>query len=207
VGFQGVTDTIDALGGIMIDIDEAELEHINNYQLSMYEDLDRDNYTPVTSTGLQRLDGLQATAYCRIRYTLGDDFMRAQRQREVLMAILEEAKTASPATLDDIANEVFQSVVTSLDLTEIISLLSDISSYQVTGNDGFPEASMRATGTIGKAGSCVVPVDLEDNVVWLHRFLFNTDGYVPSDEVRKYSEVIRNDTSQYVRTGDAGLGD
>lgn len=207
VGFQGVTNTVDALGGIMIDIDSAELEHINNYQLSMYKDLGKDNYVPVTNTGVQRLNGLQATAYCRIRYTLGDDFMRAQRQREVLAAILEEAQGASPATLNEIANNVFESVATSLDLTEIISLLGDINSYQVVKNDGFPEASMRATGTIGKAGSCVVPIDLERNVIWLHEFLFDSADYVPSDEVKSYSDKIKSDTSPYVKQGDAGLGD
>ena len=72
----------------MIDVDEAELKHINNYQICMAEDLKR-SYTPVTSTGYQLLDGLQATAYCRIRYTAGDDFKRAERQREVLMAIAD----------------------------------------------------------------------------------------------------------------------
>ena len=73
VGFAGLTDTIDALGGIMIDVDSEELKHINSYQICMAEDLKR-SYTPVTDTGYQLLDGLQATAYCRIRYTAGDDF-------------------------------------------------------------------------------------------------------------------------------------
>ncbi len=198
VGFRGVTDTVDALGGIMIDIDEAELKHINSYQTTMAKEMKRD-YVPVTSTGYQKLDGLQATAYCRIRYTAGDDFKRAERQREVLMAILDEAKKASPATLNNIANEVFGSVYTSLDLTEIISLLGDVAKYKIVDNGGFPEASMRATGTIGKSGSCVVPVDLEKNVIWLHQFLFDVDDYEPSAEVKAYSQKIKSDTSQYIK--------
>ena len=107
VGFAGLTDTIDALGGIMIDVDSEELKHINSYQICMAEDLKR-SYTPVTDTGYQLLDGLQATAYCRIRYTAGDDFKRAERQREVLMAIADKAKSASPATLNTIANDVYK---------------------------------------------------------------------------------------------------
>ena len=83
VGFAGLTDTIDALGGVMIDVDSAEISHLNNYQLCIAEDLKR-SYTPVEQTGYQLLDGLQATGYCRIRYTAGDDFKRAERQREVL---------------------------------------------------------------------------------------------------------------------------
>ena len=61
VGFAGLSNTVDALGGIMIDIDDVELKHINNYQKTMASDMKRE-YTPVESTGYQLLDGLQATA-------------------------------------------------------------------------------------------------------------------------------------------------
>ncbi len=198
VGFGGLSDTIDALGGVMIDVDSAELEHLNNYQLCMAEDLGR-SYTPVTSTGYQKLDGLQATAYCRIRYTAGDDFKRAERQREVLMAIADQAKTASPAALNTIANDVFQQIYTSLDLSEILELLGDIAKYEIVGEAGFPEDNMRATGTIGSKGSCVVPVSLEDNVAWLHEFLFDDDAYVPSDAVKEYSNKVYSDTASYIK--------
>ena len=199
VGFAGLSDTIDALGGIMIDVDEAELKHINNYQICMAEDLKR-SYTPVTSTGYQLLDGLQATAYCRIRYTSGDDFKRAERQREVLMAIAEKAKTASPSTLNSVANAIFDKdeIYTSLDVAEILELLGEITRYEIVDQAGFPEDSMRATGTIGSKGSCVVPVSLADNVQWLHEFLFKDETYTPSDAVLEYSEKVRSDTSGYI---------
>ena len=197
VGFAGLTYTIDALGGIMIDVDSEELKHINSYQICMAEDLKR-SYTPVTDTGYQLLDGLQATAYCRIRYTAGDDFKRAERQREVLMAIADKAKSASPATLNTIANDVFKEVYTSLDISEILELLGDIGKYEIVDQGGFPEESMRATGTIGSKGSCVVPVNLEQNVAWLHGFLFKDEEYTPSDQVKEYSEKIKADTSGYI---------
>lgn len=199
VGFAGLSDTIDALGGIMIDVDDAELSHLNNYQKTMAKDLKRD-YTPVSSTGYQLLDGLQATAYCRIRYTAGDDFKRAERQREVLMATLDKAKTASPATLTAAVNAIFDNdeIYTSLDVSEILELIGDIGSYEITDQGGFPEESMRTTGTIGQKGSCVVPLSLTENVQWLHEFLFDDSGYTPSDAVKEYSEKIKADTSQYV---------
>ena len=181
----------------MIDVDDAELQHINNYQLCMAQDLKRD-YTPVTNTGYQQLDGLQATAYCRIRYTKGDDFKRAERQREVLMAVADKAKTASPATLNTIANNVFNEIYTSLDISEILELLGEINKYSIVDQGGFPEEAYRATGTIGSKGSCVVPVDLTDNVTWLHKFLFQDDAYTPSEEVKTYSEKIKADTSGYI---------
>ncbi len=197
IGFQGLTDTIDALGGVYIEVDSAELEHINNYQLCIAEDLKR-NYTPVTETGYQLLDGLQATAYCRIRYTAGDDYKRAERQREVLRAVADQAKKANFSSLNKIANDVFPNVYTSLKLDEIIGLLEGVAKYQVVDEGGFPEESMRGSGTIGSKGSCVVPIDLESNVVWLHRFLFDVENYEVSKEVKEYSDKIKSDTSQYL---------
>lgn len=198
VGFAGLTDTIDALGGVDIDVDESEISHLNNYQLCIAEDLKRE-YTPVTQTGYQRLDGLQATGYCRIRYTAGDDFKRAERQREVLTAVADQAKKASLPKLTETANSVFEEVYTSLDLSEIVGMLGDVGAYQITETDGFPQESMRATGTIGSKGSCVIPTSLEDNVRWLHEFLFDASDYEPSETVKKCSEKIYEETNGYLK--------
>ena len=109
VGFAGLADTIDALGGVEIEVDDSEISHLNNYQLCIAEDLKR-SYEPVTQTGKQMLDGLQATGYCRIRYTAGDDFKRAERQREVLQAVADQAKKASLPQLTSTADAVFSEV-------------------------------------------------------------------------------------------------
>lgn len=197
VGFAGLTDAIDALGGVDIDVDDSEISHLNNYQLCIAEDLKRE-YTPVTQTGYQRLDGLQATGYCRIRYTAGDDFKRAERQREVLTAVADQAKKASLPKLTETANSVFEEVYTSLDLSEIVDMLGDVGSYQITETDGFPQEDMRATGTIGSKGSCVIPTSLEENVKWLHKFLFDANDYEPSATVKECSEKIYQDTNGYL---------
>jgi len=200
VGFAGLSNTVDALGGIMIDIDDVELKHINNYQKTMASDMGR-SYTPVESTGYQLLDGLQATAYCRIRYGGGDDFKRTERQREVLLAIFDKAKSASPATLTSAVNAIFDNgeIYTSLDVSDILDILGNITKYEVVGQGGFPEESRRTTGTIGSKGSCVVPVSLADNVQWLHEFLFEDEEYSPSDAVIEYSNKVEADTSGYVK--------
>ena len=197
VGFQGLTDAIDALGGVWIDVDSEELLHINNYQMCIAENL-KCSYTEVKETGYQLLNGLQATAYCRIRYTKGDDFMRAQRQREVIMAIADQAKKANVSSLTKIANDVFPEIYTSLKLDEIVSLLMDVANYNIVAEDGFPREDMRATGNIGGDGSCVVPLSLESNVVWLHEFLFDETGYEPSAEAKAYSQKVYSDTNKYL---------
>lgn len=197
VGFAGLADTIDALGGVMIEVDSAEISHLNNYQLCIAKDLNR-SYTPVADTGYQLLDGLQATGYCRIRYTAGDDFKRAERQREVLTAVSDQAKKASVGKLTETANSVFSEVYTSLDLSEIVEMLGDINKYYISETTGFPREENRRTGTIGSKGSCVIPVSLEDNVKWLHQFLFDDNSYQPSATVKECSDKIYSDTNGYL---------
>ena len=197
VGFAGLTDTIDALGGVYIDVDDSEISHLNNYQLCIAEDLKR-SYTPVAETGYQLLDGLQATGYCRIRYTAGDDFKRAERQREVLSAVADQAKKASLPQLTSTADAVFNEVYTSLDLAEIVDMLGNVGTYYISDTAGFPQESNRATGTIGSKGSCVIPLSLEDNVKWLHEFLFDAKDYEPSETGKKCSQKIYDDTNGYL---------
>ena len=197
VGFEGLKETIDLLGGIEIEVDSEELKHINNYQQTMAKSMDVD-FVEVTETGLQKLDGLQATAYCRIRYTAGNDYKRTARQREVIEKIVEKAQKASLSTLSDIANAVFPKVATSLELKEILSLLSSVNDYTMGDNTGFPFEEDRTTGDIGSNGSCVVPTTLAENVITLHEFLFNETDYEPTDSVKTYSRQIYEDTVPFV---------
>lgn len=196
IGFAGLIDTIDALGGIPLDITSDEIHYLNDYQYCIAEDLKR-QYTPVSNAGLQVVDGMQATGYCRIRYTKGDDFKRAERQRNVLKAIMDKSKEASVSQLVEIANDVFDEVYTSFGIGEITELLGEASEYKVVADDGFPTENRRWTGNIGSPGDCIVPNDLAGNVSWLHEFLFDESGYVPSKEVQEYSDYIVNATSKY----------
>lgn len=197
VGYKGLSEVIDGLGGIYIDVDEEEIKHINNYQIGIAEVLKCD-YKAVTETGLQLLDGLQATAYCRIRYTAGDDFKRAARQREVIKAIEEQAKKADYATLSKVFNDAIDDIYTSLNEEDILELLKNIANYRIVDEGGFPEETMRTVANIGAKGSSVIPMDLEANVVWLHQFLFEDENYTVTDNVREYNEQIKADTEKYI---------
>ncbi len=202
VSFDAMIEVIDALGGVQIDVQEDEIKYLNDYQASMFMTEEggqlNTNYTPVTSAGMQTLNGLQATAYCRIRYTKGDDFRRAERQRTVLMAMLDKAKQASPTALLDALDRVVSGgyVATSLGIEEMTEVLQDVASYNIVANDGFPFEGSRDTGTIGSKGSCVIPVDLEKNVIALHQFLFEQEEYAPSSQVQEYSQKIASDTGR-----------
>lgn len=197
VNYKGLVDVINGVGGVYIDVDDEEIIHLNNYQVGISDVLKCD-YTPVKNSGYQLLDGVQAAAYCRIRYTRGDDFKRAARQREVIMAIEEQAKKCSIDTLIEVFNKAAGNIYTSIGSDEIIELIKNISKYHIVAEDGFPQESMRTTGIIGAKGSSVIPVDLESNVVWLHQFLFDDQDYQVSDTVKEYSEKIKSETAPYL---------
>jgi len=73
-------------------------------------------------------------------------------------------------------------------------MLADITKYNIAGSDGFPFESHRATGKVGSKGSCVIPNNLEQNVVLLHQFLFEDMEYTVSPQVASYSDKIASDT-------------
>ena len=207
VGFAGLIEAIDALGGIDVNVKEEEIIHLNNYQISMSgESEDGINFTavagkdyiPVTEPGMQTLNGLQATAYCRIRY-VGDDYQRAERQRSVLISMLIKAKTASVMTLKDVVNAVLPNIQTNLDIGEFLPLLSTVPSYNVVTSEGLPYASNRTTAVVGAKGDCIVPLSLEDNVRMLHDSMYGEEGYEPSDAVKEYSEAIKETTNPYLK--------
>ena len=210
IGFDGLIDVIDAVGGIEIDVQENEIPHLNSYQISMVGKQDGTlnangepnyvatagvDYTPVTTAGLQKLNGLQATAYCRIRY-VGNDFARTQRQRTVIEKVAKKAMTLNPATLNNIANAVFPKIATSLDLSEIIELLGGITGYSIGETASFPFDGNVQTGRVRKM-SVVIPQDLEYNVKLLHQMFFDEQDYEPSSTVKTCSSKIASDTGVY----------
>ena len=207
VGFSGLMNAVDALGGVEINVSEAEIKHLNNYQISMvgtttdgehFTATAGKDYTPVTTAGRQVLNGLQATAYCRIRY-VGDDFARAERQRNLLIAMMEKAKTVSIGSLTGAVDAVLPYVRTSVDIGDIVPMLGMIGDFKVTVSDGFPFADMRNGGTIRTEGACVIPTSLEDNVIKLHGLLFDDYGYVPSIELQTFSDRVEADTRGYLQ--------
>ena len=194
VDFLAVSEVVDLLGGIEIDVDEYEIEHLNNYTVETSKVTGKKTQK-LTKTGLQTLDGVQATSYCRIRYTAGDDFKRTERQREVLETIAKKAKTMSVSQLDEIVKKVFPMCATNMTVDQLLAIAADGLSYNIVGTSGFPFDV--TTDSVGSAGSCVVPVDMEKNVTQLHNYLFEATDYQPSETVVKISDKIKNDTGIY----------
>lgn len=121
VNFSSLPKIIDTLGGVDIDIDSEELKYINDY-INDLNRLNKTNVSSITKTGLQKLNGTQAMAYCRIRYTTGGDYKRTERHREVLEKLFEGIKEVSVAKYPTILNDLMPMVKTSLSTSEILGL-------------------------------------------------------------------------------------
>ncbi len=188
VNFNALIDVIDAVGGVEIDVQQEEISYINGYATEIIKVTGKDSMG-VMEPGLQTLNGVQATAYSRIRYTAGDDFKRAERQREVLTKVIEKLQGASLSQINKIIDKVFPEVSTNFTLTEILDYALDAFDYKLGETTGFPFD--KSTDTLNNIGSVVIPVTLESNVQQLHEFFFGTeDGYTPSSTVSTISGNI-----------------
>ena len=199
VDFKVVTDVVNMLGGVDIDVDAAELKYINHH-IDTTAKATGDTPVHLTTTGMQTLNGTQATAYARIRSTAGSDFARAERQREVINEVVKKAKKSDLATINKIINQVFPEISTNYTNMDIIRLASSMFSYELADSTGFPFSKYPAR-LGGSKGDVVICADLENNVRALHRYLYNDTEYVPSGTVINYSNLI---TTNYGITLDHG---
>ncbi|MEG0722456.1 MAG: LytR family transcriptional regulator, partial [Lachnospiraceae bacterium] len=132
----------------------------------------------------------QAVSYARIRYTAGDDFKRAERQRIVLQKIVEKAQKAKLSTLNKIIDKVFPQVYTSLSPTDLIGVAANALHYKIGESTGFPFDVTTSEEIKKHNGSYVVPIGFADNVVQLHKYLFGEENYQPSEKVQEVNQDI-----------------
>ena len=185
VNFDAVAEAINALGGVTIDVQEDELQYINQYIEATSETTGIDSKR-VTSAGTQTLDGVQAVAYSRIRYTEGGDYKRAERMRTVVEAMVEKFKTKSISEMNQIIDQILPEVYTNITSSDIFSLLPSIASFKVTESIGWPYETRGITLDRWYG----VPVTLESNVQQLHEEAFGETDYTPSDRVKEISNQI-----------------
>ncbi len=202
VNFNVMVDVIDAIGGVEIDLTDEEVFWTNGYCTETSRVTGKET-TELTKPGKQLLDGVQATAYCRIRKTAGDDFRRAERQRTVLEQIVKKAQTADLSTINRIIDKVFPKVKTNFTLTEILAYAKDAFDYKLTEMSGFPFD--KTTATLTGVGSSVIADDLQDNVIQMHKFFFGDDGYTPSSVVTSINSALQGYINGNVTDEDASV--
>lgn len=196
IDFDALVTVIDCLGGLDIPLSYAEIVHMNNYCVETAEETGK-SYTPVelpepkpedqeAIVGTYHLNGVQATSYCRIRYTASLDMGRTERQRRVIQMIVDKAKKAGLSTIFDIMDQVFPMVKTSVSKTEILKLIPAMIGYCIDETTGFPQDYKFAT----VKGSVIVPTTLDSNVLKLHQFLYGNTNYTPTQDVLNKSAQL-----------------
>lgn len=188
VNFEAVVKVVDMLGGIELDIQPEELKYLNGYVNSLNK-INGTSVEHLKSAGTQVVNGTQACAYVRIRYTSGGDYKRTERQRIVVSRIFDKVKQSNMGTINDIIDTIFPMISTNLRNTEMLSLAKDVFSYDIADQTGFPFEKDAHTY---KKVSYVFPIDLAANVTALHKFLFDDLTYVPSASVKEYSTYIES---------------
>ena len=197
VDFNAMVDIVDLLGGIELTIDSNEAAAMNgqltveghqseNYIATLMETTGKNS--SAVSAGTFLADGIQAVAYCRVRYTAGDDYKRAERQRTVISKIIEKAKKMDFSQVRSVISAVVSEMSTSFSDAELLDFASKMMDYELVEDVGFP--FFKNTKTVSVAGDCVIPCDLQENVDYLHTLLYNDKTYTPTAAVRKISADI-----------------
>ena len=122
ISMQGIAEIIDLIGGLDLDITEAERKALNKglFDLSSLSGMEQ---LQESGEGVH-LNGNQATAFARIR-KIDSDYVRTERQRTVLIAMADKIKSgASAGTLLAIVTTLLNYVDTNLTLPEIMSIAS-----------------------------------------------------------------------------------
>ena len=160
VDFFGFTEIIDLLGGVDITLTQKEADYLNENKGFEYNQ--EENWT--LKAGVNHLTGAQALAYSRIR-KIDSDFGRTQRQRAVVMALIESYKNKGLGTMLELVPKILPMIRTDLTNGEILSYVTEL--FPMVAGAEYGTMYIPAKGTWRDAyvtglGSCLIP-DLKEN--------------------------------------------
>ena len=197
VNFKALADAIDVLGGLDIEMTNAECVHANNYKREVseaqgveYEAIPYDEDLGDDYSEVRHVSGALATSYARIRYGGGDDAKRTSRQRIVINLMVQKLKQ-NPTKIPEILDKVMGNVSTSLTKNEILELGMHAVTYTMGTSYAYPFQLCYGENVVNALGEdVVIPVTLEFNVRELHEYLYPGLSYEPSAAVTEYSDYI-----------------
>ena len=197
VNFKALADAIDVLGGLDIEMTNAECVHANNYNREVseaqgveYEAIPYDEDLGDDYSEARHVSGALATSYARIRYGGGDDAKRTSRQRIVINLMVQKLKQ-NPTKIPEILDKVMGNVSTSLTKNEILELGMHAVTYTMGTSYAYPFQLCYGENVVNALGEdVVIPVTLEFNVRELHEYLYPGLSYEPSAAVTEYSDYI-----------------
>ena len=193
VNWKSVADTVDALGGLDINIKDSEIKEMNKYIQDTYKNIGGSN-AKIETAGKQTLNGNQAVTYARIRKDSVDgDYRRNERMKIVVKAAFKKAAKMDTKALKKISNEILPEIKTNMSSADMMDMVLKLNSYEMTDSVGWPYD----VGSWSHGGWYGPPVTLSSNVTKLHEQFFGQEGYTPTQDVQNISKRISAKTGLY----------
>ncbi len=172
VGFESFEKIVDTLGGVDIEINDAEREWLNSTNY-----ISNPEYRTLI-TGWNHLNGNQALGYCRIRQVATSDkkysdFGRTSRQRIMLDAMFNEVKTKNALELFNIMNTCLPYVTTDISADTLSACIENVLTNKITTvekmqipvNGTYSDVQYNGLGQL-------ISVNFSENIEALHEFIF-----------------------------------
>lgn len=177
VNIRTFMELVDSVGGVDIDMTEAECNNINhpegtftagNIKGMHVENEVQQDLVP----GINHLNGATAMCYARLR-AIDDDWHRVERQRKVILAAVENLKKLSVTELDKLLNNVLPLVQTNLTEGDIAGLIPEAATFVNMDYDTTTFPLKHTYGLMdGMCGRKVLALDFETNAEELQNFLY-----------------------------------
>lgn len=184
INFWGFETIVDYIGGIEVDVKDYQLEELNKY----IGESTGGNDCPVEKTGIQTLNGKQALSYARIRYNVGDEYERTDRQREVIFKVIEKLQNTKPSKYLGVMNTMLEYIKTNIDPLEALNMAYTI--YKLPSLDveqlQIPLVALSETRNYKELGS-VFLMDRLQNASILYNFIY--ENKYPNEEEFNYDSL------------------
>lgn len=184
INFWGFETIVDYIGGIEVDVKDYQLEELNKY----IGESTGGNDCPVEKAGIQTLNGKQALSYARIRYNVGDEYERTDRQREVIFKVIEKLQNTKPSKYLGVMNTMLEYIKTNIDPLEALNMAYTI--YKFPSLDveqlQIPLVALSETRNYKELGS-VFLMDRLQNASILYNFIY--ENKYPNEEEFNYDSL------------------
>ena len=185
--FKMVADLVNAVDGIKVDVKEREIDELNHYTGETARYIGQKKYKKVKKAGKQKLEGVQAVAYGRIRKGVGDDFRRTSRMRTVIKKVTAKLKKKNLFQLKKIMELCLDDCKTNLSEKDMIGFAQRMTKVNFNKSVGYPYTVK--TGMLN-GRSYVFPGNLAESAKRLHEEMFGEGSYEPSDTLMEISNHI-----------------
>lgn len=184
INFWGFEAIIDQIGGIEVEVKDYQLEELNKY----IGESTGGNDCPVENAGVQVLNGKQALSYARIRYNVGDEYERTDRQREVLFKVAEKLKETKPSKYLGIMNSMLDYIKTNIDPLEALNMAYTIFKFPSLDTEQLqmPLVALSEARNYKDLGA-VFLMDRLQNAEVLYKFIY--EDKLPVEEELDYDSL------------------